>query len=201
MRGRNDRVGYAILTREQHYLSTGGEETLDVARAKVYIRKPKADEALLIAKARFTGATLEVVTLGVDSAGGLTINGFPREVLKSRRANRRAVWSRYGGRCAYCGVEVTLRGCHMDAYYPSAGMEPKNMMPACDQCYAHKRGKTPAQFEKYIEGCLNSVRKDYRYNTARRYGLIIEPRRGVSFYYLTPEAQNALKESKGGSGE
>jgi len=84
----------------------------------------------------------------------------------------------------------------MDAYYPGRGYVPNNMMPACDSCYGHKKGKTPAQFQAYIESCLRSIKKSYSYQVAKRYGMIVESPRGVTFYYLTPEASAQLQQNQ-----
>lgn len=185
---RYNRKGYAIETSYQKYYATNGEETIDVAQAKVCLSQKTATSMLEKARARFPGASLIEVTIGSDSQGRQTINGFPKNTITSKRAIRRAVWNKYGGRCAYCGAEIELRKCHMDAYYPDKGLIQSNMMPACDSCYGHKKGKTPAEFQAYIESCMNSVKKNHLYKTAKRYGMVIESPRGVSFYYLRPEA-------------
>ena len=181
--------GYAISTSENEYLAGNGESTVDVARAKVAYTERKANELLEGALAKYPLAKVVDVTVGMDSKGRVTVNGFPRESLKSRRSIRRSVWGKYGGRCAYCGADVPLRECHMDAFYPSKGLVPENMMPACDFCFLHKKGKTPAQFQAYIQKCLERVRKIREYRCARRYGLIVEPTFPVTFHYMRADVQ------------
>lgn len=185
---RHTRVGYAIETAYQKYYATNGEETIDVAQAKVYFSPETASVGLGKAKERFPDSSIVEVTVGTDANGGQTINGFPKRTVTSKRTLRRSIWGKYGGRCAYCGAEIELRKCHMDAYYPDRGLVPDNMMPACDSCYGHKHGKTPAQFQAYIESCMESVRRNYLYKTAKRYGMVTESPTGVTFYYLRPEA-------------
>ena len=190
------RKGYAILIADRSYLATNGNPTSDVAESKVYYSKMKAEKALRIAKANHPNAELLEVSVGHDSSGAATVNGYPRKIVRSRTSIKRSIWSKYDGRCAYCGAQIALKECHMDAYYPLKGYVPENMMPACTACYVRKKGKTPKEFQEFLQSTLNSVRKDYRYKLVRRYGMILETSAGVTFYYMTPKAQEALREKQ-----
>lgn len=177
------------MTSPEHYMAPSKEEVLDVAKAKVCYSPSKAEEILATARRTYPDASIAEVSVGTDPRGVVTINGIPRTVVRSKSAVRRSVWRKYGGRCAYCGAEVPLGKCHMDEYYPKRGHAPDNLMPACDSCYAHKKGKTPSEFQEFVDKCFRSIRNNRLYKLAKRYGRIVEPTTPITFYYLRPEAQ------------
>lgn len=196
---RNDRTAYAISTSPRHYLTSVGEETVDVAQARIWYTEGKVAAKLAAVSVRFPEAAIVEVVVGSDRTGAVTINGFPRKPAVRKSAVKRRVWEKYGCKCAYCGADVTLRKCHMDRYYPDAGDDPSNLMPACDDCYCHKNGKTPGEFQKFLEQTFSQVRKHYLYRMARRYGMVVESP-GWTFYYLRPEAR-ALAEARATKGK
>ena len=190
-----DHLGYVAVIGDNLFWGSEKGGTQDIAKAKVIYSRQRALELLETAKAEYPDAYL--IEVPVDKKNGRSmVNGIPQKHVRSRSAVRRGVWARYGGRCAYCGVPIKLHTCHMDAYYPDKGYEPENMMPACDSCYLRKKGKSPAEFQKYIESCYIKVRKHPFYAYARRFGLIVEPNKGVTFYFMTPEGQAQAEANK-----
>jgi len=53
------------------------------------------------------------------------------------RELRAKVWTRDGGKCVHCGVEVTLRECHID--HIKSGLfgnnKPSNLRTLCVRCH------------------------------------------------------------------
>lgn len=195
---KRDRIAYAVSTSFQHYLSSVGEETIDVAQARVWYTREKAESALSGILKAFPESAIVEVTVGSDRTGSLTINGFPRSTAIRKGSLKRRIWSKYGRRCAYCGAEISLRKCHLDQYYPKMGNDPKNLMPACDECFCHKKGRTPGEFQEFLERSFSQVRKHYLYKLAKRYGMVREA--PWTFYYLTPEAQAQAQADEGKEG-
>ena len=67
------------------------------------------------------------------------------EKIKRRRLSakeRNDFYKMYGGRCAYCGAQITFRGMQIDHKIPLAinGEDTKeNMLPACRSCNKYKQ--------------------------------------------------------------
>lgn len=61
-------------------------------------------------------------------------------------AERRTVYDKLGGHCAYCGCEIAYKDMQVDHVFPiRGGMERDkldNMLPACRDCNHYKRGNT-----------------------------------------------------------
>lgn len=185
---KKDRTAFAVATSFQRYLTSVWSEGMDVAQAKIYYSKDKAESALEAARKRYPDAQLIEVVVGSDRDGNVTINGFPRSIALRKSSVKRAIWNKYGHKCAYCGADLTLRECHLDRYYPKNGDDPKNLMPACDACFCHKNGRTPGEFQAYLESEFARLRKTHLYRTARRYGMVRES--PWTFHYLSQAAQN-----------
>ena len=101
------------------------------------------------------------------------------------KRQREAVFNKYGGRCAYCGCELTLRTMqvdHIKAVYASSlennGVETQddnieNLNPSCRQCNFYKGTLDIEQFRKKImttlyETCQNS----FQAKLAKKLGML-----------------------------
>lgn len=195
---KKDRRGYAIETSYQKYWAASREEVIDVSYAKIWYLRDRAEKALPLAQRRYPNAKIIEVAIGSNSQKRLTVNGYPKKYNKTRGAMRRDIWSKYGGRCAYCGVEIPFKDFHMDTYYPDKGFIPENMMPCCKYCFRHKHGKTPKEFQSFIEENYKKIREQPEYKAAKRYGLILESPHKLTFFYLTTEGQAILNANKKG---
>ena len=76
--------------------------------------------------------------------------------IKRRRLSaneRNDFYKMYGGRCAYCGTQITFRGMQIDHKIPLAinGEDTKeNMLPACRTCRRIKGTSDIEYFRKTI---------------------------------------------------
>lgn len=121
-------------------------------------------------------------------------------LTKKQRAELR---EKYGGRCAYCGVELGERW-HADHFEPvirnwgaeakaAPAMRPQNhnlanMMPSCVPCNLSKSSQPLESWRAWIAGHVNSLNQYHPiYRLAKAYGLIQETGAQVTFYF---ERQN-----------
>ena len=93
----------------------------------------------------------------------------------------------YGGRCAYCGTQITFRGMKIDHKNPLAinGEDTKeNMLPACRSCNKYKHTLDVEGFREYLSGIPKRVRRDdIAFQVGERYGLLQENKVPVVFYF------------------
>ena len=82
------------------------------------------------------------------------------EQIKRRRLpakERNYFYKMYGGRCAYCGTQITFRGMQIDHKIPLAinGEDTKeNMLPACRTCRRIKGTSDIGYFRKTISNII-----------------------------------------------
>lgn len=109
-------------------------------------------------------------------------------------AEREAVYQKTGGRCAYCGVEITRREMQMDhvrpvKLYGEPGWATKlndldNILPACRSCNHYKHTLTLEKFRAQVERMPAVLERDsVTYRNAVRYGLIQPTPHKVVFYF------------------
>jgi 5-methylcytosine-specific restriction endonuclease McrA len=118
---------------------------------------------------------------------------------------RRIVFDKYGGKCAYCGCDL-VKGWHVDHIEPivrdskwnkekgrfnqiGTCSQPENenlenYNPSCASCNVQKNSFTIEQFRKNISQFVNSLNSySTQYKFAKRYGLVIETKMDVMFYF------------------
>lgn len=124
--------------------------------------------------------------------------------MKRRRisgADRRKVYDKYGGRCAYCGKPITYKEMQVEHMEPLAlgGADgPENYMPSCRICNHYKHTLTVEEFRKQIGLLTGRLRERvYIYKLALRHGRIAESSSAVSFYFEQvrecPDIEERLK--------
>ena len=67
---------------------------------------------------------------------------------------REEVYHKFGGHCAYCGVQLKTKGFHVDHVIPVAKGGPEDIMnffPACKYCNTLKNAYSLEQFRHMIE--------------------------------------------------
>lgn len=87
---------------------------------------------------------------------------------------REIIFNKFGGRCAYCGCEIKLKGFHVDhlislceyrnkiQYYVNQNFNPhkiENLMPSCASCNNYKRAHSLSYFRSEIENQVIRQRK------------------------------------------
>ena len=187
-RRKRPRVGYVIVTSPLRYWTINLGQTEDIAKAKVYFQEAKATKVLNEVLKKYPQARIDHVTVTTGHEGNLIINGHPSVPQTTEKAMRKLVYDKYGGHCAYCGVLIPPGESVMDRYYPNKGDGYENLMPCCHACYRIKGGKTPREFQDYIEARRAKAQKGEDYRYAKKFGLIVDSMRLV-FYYLRPEGR------------
>lgn len=115
---------------------------------------------------------------------------------------RQKVFDKYGGKCAYCGCELTKRW-HVDEIEPirrnwkivdgkqvfTDCMHPgrltlDNQNPSCASCNINKHSMSLEDFRNSIKQFVQSLNLySTQYKIAKRYGLVSESNIEVKFYF------------------
>lgn len=119
---------------------------------------------------------------------------------------REAVYDKYNGHCAYCGVKIEYKDMQVDHLIPVQRERFKryseeeiecfeNYMPACRKCNHYKRAHSLEVFRKMIEEIPKKLGRDsYIYRIGRKYNLIVEWPQSIKFYFeLAEEKKNEEK--------
>ena len=105
---------------------------------------------------------------------------------KISKQQREAVFNKYGGRCAYCGYELTLRTMqvdHIKAVYTSSlennNVETQddsfdNLNPSCRQCNFYKSTLNIEQFRNKIKTTLyETCQNTFQAKLAKKLGMMV----------------------------
>lgn len=122
---------------------------------------------------------------------------------------RQLVFDKFGGKCAYCGCELTksfhvdhvepmMRGKQLIGYSvfdqkPVYGDRTKhennvteNMMPSCASCNLYKSTYSLEQFREQVGLLTSRLNKRFpQYKIVKRFGLVVETNIPVNFYFET----------------
>ena len=103
---------------------------------------------------------------------------------------RRTVYDKMGGRCAYCGEALAYEDMQVDHVMPLRGFDDDsgdaldNMLPACRSCNHYKRGNTLEGWRKMLEATPATLKRDcYTYRQAVRFGMVTPTPKRVTFYF------------------
>lgn len=103
---------------------------------------------------------------------------------------RRIVYDKIGGRCAYCGESLAYDDMQVDHVIPLRSFDDEsgdaldNMLPACRSCNHYKRGNTLEGWRKMLEATPDTLERDcYTYRQAVRFGMVTPTPRRVTFYF------------------
>ena len=102
-------------------------------------------------------------------------------------AEKFKVWTKYGGRCAYCGQPLDINKMHKDHVIPrfkgGSDLLP-NLMSACAPCNLWKKTLSVEEFREEIGKQIERVRRDSGgFRMAERYGLVKATGRPVRFFF------------------
>lgn len=121
------------------------------------------------------------------------------------KKQRELIFSKFGGRCAYCGTKLTP-GWHVDElepvkrgfkwnknktrYVPDGIMKhPErmnfaNQIPSCPSCNINKHSMSLKEFRGLISGFMTHLNeRNTQYKIAKRYGLVMEIKKPIIFYF------------------
>lgn len=114
------------------------------------------------------------------------------EVMADRRrlsqAERRTVYNKMGGHCAYCGEDLSFEDMQVDHILPVWNGKDRdvleNMLPSCRSCNHYKRGNTLEGWRRILEATPATLERDcYTYRQAVRFGLVSPTPKRVVFYF------------------
>ena len=108
------------------------------------------------------------------------------------KKQREKIHSKYGGNCAYCGCEITVKEMQIDHIIPKRRFkegdksvdDEVNLNPACGVCNNWKTGNGLETFRNELSeqiNRLNSYSSNFR--IAKRYGLVQEIQKPIVFYF------------------
>jgi hypothetical protein len=122
------------------------------------------------------------------------------------KAEREAIFNKFGGKCAYCGCELQ-KGWHVDEVEPCRRkyvwdrergewkhvgfshpdrLHIDNQNPACASCNINKHSMSLEEFRSAIVGFMKHLNEiNTQYKIAKRYGLVQETVKPVVFYFET----------------
>lgn len=109
------------------------------------------------------------------------------ERRKLTKQERRAVYDKMGGHCAYCGCKLRYSDMQVDHVVPlrKGGDDAlANMLPACRSCNHYKGSTTLEGFRKLVESMPTVLARDsVTYRNAVRFGLVEPKPHHVVFYF------------------
>lgn len=108
-------------------------------------------------------------------------------------AERRAVYDKLGGHCAYCGCRIAYKDMQVDHLVPLRQGGPddlSNMLPTCRECNHYKRGNSLEGWRRMIEATPDTLARDcYTYRQAVRFGTVTPSPRKIVFYFERREME------------
>lgn len=110
---------------------------------------------------------------------------------KLTKAERKSVYDKCNGHCAYCGCEIPFKGFQIDhvkslyRYEADEDVESiENMLPACRNCNFYKSTFTIEEFRERITGIPQRLARDmFIYRLALRFGIVEEHHEPIRFYF------------------
>ena len=102
------------------------------------------------------------------------------------KAQRREVYDKYGGRCAYCGRPLRYEDMQVDHIIPKrkGGQDiMANYNPACRSCNHYKDSLSLEQFRGLVRTLPERLRKIYIFRVAEDFGIVKVREWGGKFYF------------------
>jgi len=108
------------------------------------------------------------------------------------KKDRLEIYSKFNGRCAYCGREITIKQMQIDHYWPKhlshfqSGQDNnrgENLMPSCQRCNIHKHSMRPEEWRKELNLQVTRLRKNSQFDRALRFGQIKIANKPILFYF------------------
>lgn len=111
---------------------------------------------------------------------------------------RQQVHKKCGGRCAYCGEEVTLKTMQVDHIRPKRNFhyglrseipdydvdDIRNLNPSCRKCNNFKTAMSLEEFRQQLESQVDRARRySVNFRMAEKFGLIRAEERSIVFYF------------------
>lgn len=109
------------------------------------------------------------------------------ERRKLTASERQQIYEKFGGRCAYCGCEITIKDMQADHVVPlhlGGADDISNLYPACRACNHYKSTYTVERFRETVERAYDTQMKcSATFRNLVRFGMIVRPRTDVKFWF------------------
>lgn len=125
------------------------------------------------------------------------------------KTDRKLIYDKFGGKCAYCGQSIELSKFHVDHIIPKEHYRvyfeiekykhniPEflshltindcehldNKFPACSSCNLYKNSNSLIVFRMNISELVRQCRRTTQFRIAERFGLVKEQQKEVVFYF------------------
>ena len=101
--------------------------------------------------------------------------------------NRRDIYNKYTGHCAYCGKKIEFDDMTIDHIVPqSKGGKntDDNIVPCCQLCNSQKANRSLEEFRAFLENITDTLDEDKQYRLALRYKkvAVVKPSPVVFFF-------------------
>ncbi len=105
---------------------------------------------------------------------------------------RKIIYAKTDGHCAYCGCEIPFKGFNADhvkclrnhEWEDEAIDSVENMLPSCRSCNQYKSTYGLEIFREQLSKIPDRLARDVgTYNIAKRFGMITECREPIKFYF------------------
>jgi len=114
-------------------------------------------------------------------------------------AERRQIYDKMAGRCAYCGCEISIKNMQVDHIKPvsrGGGDDADNLFPACRSCNHRKGTSSLEHFRHEVEQFpVVLMRHNVTYRNAVRFGLVEHKPGKVAFYFEKAGDNTCQKEN------
>lgn len=106
---------------------------------------------------------------------------------KWTKTERRQIYDKYKGHCAYCGIKIKpeeMQIDHIVALMYGGADSIENTNPACRMCNKYKSSLTLDSFKNWIlAGVVRRLEKLFIFRIAARYGMITVNKWDKKFYF------------------
>lgn len=106
---------------------------------------------------------------------------------KWTKEERKQIFQKYKGHCAYCGLPITIQEMQIDHIVALKRGGPdsiENANPACRMCNKYKDTLTLYDFKNWLlAGVIGRLRKLFIFRIAERYGMISVNDWDKKFYF------------------
>ena len=108
------------------------------------------------------------------------------------KIDRRKVYNKFTGHCAYCGRKIDFNKMQIDHYWPQflSHLEPEldkdrfdNLMPSCAKCNNHKHGMRPEAWRGELGKQMSRLQNNAQFDRALRFGQIEITECPIVFYF------------------
>jgi 5-methylcytosine-specific restriction endonuclease McrA len=110
----------------------------------------------------------------------------------TKKEHRLKVFNKYGGRCAYCGCEITTKNFQVDHIWPQQlkhwcpdldNNRFENLNPSCRKCNNFKHGMKLGEFRAELQRQVSRLKKNSQFDRALRYDQVKIQESPIVFYF------------------